>query len=89
MEEAKFEEQSKHYNPWGKQGAGAPMRDDEGHIVASRLGYFTTDSGGTLPPYYPSETSMKGQQKNTMSPGRDAYDKSNDLSRNIFTDDYD
>ena len=28
------------YNPFGWMGAGAPMRDDFGHIIAERPGYF-------------------------------------------------
>jgi len=28
------------YSPFGKMGGGAPMRDEEGHILASRVGYF-------------------------------------------------
>lgn len=28
------------YNPFGRMGAGAPMRDEFGHIIAEFNGYF-------------------------------------------------
>lgn len=33
---SKLEEEAKNYNPWGKPGAGAPLRDEKGNIVATR-----------------------------------------------------
>jgi hypothetical protein len=27
------------YNPFGKMGAGAPIRDEFGHIVSTRIGF--------------------------------------------------
>ena len=32
----------KNYNPFGKQGGGAPIRDQMGHIVAERPGFFNS-----------------------------------------------
>ncbi|XP_038622387.1 centrosome and spindle pole-associated protein 1-like isoform X1 [Tachyglossus aculeatus] len=33
--EAKMEAQRKMYNPWGKGGAGAPLRDEKGNLITS------------------------------------------------------
>lgn len=33
------------YNPFGRMGGGAPMRDETGHIIASRVGYFSESNG--------------------------------------------
>jgi len=50
-EDEKWDRQNKGYNPWGRQGGGAPMRDETGHIIASRVGYFSIDTNnqGNLP----------------------------------------
>jgi hypothetical protein len=32
------------YNPYGRAGGGAPIRDEYGHIVATRVGYFSITS---------------------------------------------
>ena len=32
----------KSYNPFGREGAGAPLRDTDGRIVAERIGYFSS-----------------------------------------------
>lgn len=29
------------YNPFGKGGAGAPLRDSDGKVLAERVGYFS------------------------------------------------
>ena len=29
-----FEKSIHGYNPWGKAGAGAPHRDEDGHVIA-------------------------------------------------------
>ena len=44
---SKLEEEAKNYNPWGKPGAGAPLRDEKGNIVAARGLRKSTD--GTSP----------------------------------------
>ena len=43
----KLEEEAKNYNPWGKPGAGAPLRDEKGNIVAARG--LRTSVDGTSP----------------------------------------
>ena len=40
----KLEREIKDYNPWGRQGCGAPIRDEQGHIVAARAGFFNSES---------------------------------------------
>ena len=45
----KLEEDAKNYNPWGKPGAGAPLRDEKGNIVAGRGLRKSVD--GTSPRY--------------------------------------
>lgn len=32
----KLEEESQNYNPWGRGGGGAPLRDQDGRVIASR-----------------------------------------------------
>lgn len=44
---SKLEEEAKNYNPWGKPGAGAPLRDEKGNIVAIRG--LRTSVDGTSP----------------------------------------
>ena len=34
--ERREEEDARNYNPWGRGGGGAPMRDETGHILANR-----------------------------------------------------
>ena len=39
----KIEQEAANYNPWGKGGGGAPLRDSTGHLVGklSAYGYNT------------------------------------------------
>lgn len=46
----------KSYNPFGREGAGAPLRDENGRIIAERLGFFS-----------PSKI-LVGLQRDTFSP---------------------
>lgn len=46
---SKLEEDAKNYNPWGRPGAGAPLRDEKGNIVAGRGLRKSVD--GTSPRY--------------------------------------
>ena len=39
------------YSPYGRQGAGAPLRDETGHIIATRVGYFNVSPNTSLLPY--------------------------------------
>ena len=32
--EAKLEAEMRNYNPWGKGGGGAPLRDDKGNLIS-------------------------------------------------------
>ena len=32
--EAKLEAEMRSYNPWGKGGGGAPLRDDKGNLIS-------------------------------------------------------
>lgn len=36
-------ETSDNYNPWGKGGAGAPLRDDHGNLLTQVNGRFNHD----------------------------------------------
>ncbi len=36
--DAKLEAEAANYNPWGKGGGGAPMRDNKGKIVGKSEG---------------------------------------------------
>ena len=33
----KIEQEAANYNPWGKGGGGAPLRDSTGHLVGEPL----------------------------------------------------
>ncbi len=54
------------YNPWGKGGAGAPMRDAEGKIMANRRPGQDGGGGGGGGGPPPSMTMMPSQQQQTM-----------------------
>jgi hypothetical protein len=40
----KIDSQMAMYNPFGRMGGGAPMRDETGHIIASRMGFFNENN---------------------------------------------
>jgi len=75
-EEEKLAREMATYNPFGRQGGGAPMRDPEGHIIASRAGYFNWAPNTALVGYnYSPETqSHKYEERRSalMSRGRTA-----------------
>ena len=37
----KIASEMQNYNPFGKGGAGAPLRDSDGKVLAERVGYFS------------------------------------------------
>lgn len=36
----KIEEEARNYNPWGKGGGGAPMKDRQGNLISMQLVTF-------------------------------------------------
>ncbi len=40
----KIDSQMAMYNPFGRMGGGAPMRDETGHIIATRMGFFNENN---------------------------------------------
>lgn len=36
----KMEEEAKNYNPWGKGGGGAPMKDRQGNLISTHVEIF-------------------------------------------------
>jgi len=87
-----WERNNRGYNPWGKQGSGAPMRDPEGHIIANYSNFFMQDQE-ISPARQNTVTSSLLDSKQSMNEqnerGRDAYHQSNNTAQNIFTDQYD
>jgi len=39
--ERRIEQQAANYNPWGKGGGGAPIRDSTGHLVGKSAAIFS------------------------------------------------
>lgn len=77
-EEQRRLQQAAEYNPWGRPGAGAPMRDIDGNIISSRkpdpstVQAYSSPSGSTFlsgpgsSPPFPSQQPVYGQN---FSPG--------------------
>ncbi|KAJ3090777.1 hypothetical protein HK102_002736 [Quaeritorhiza haematococci] len=67
MEDEKKEKEIAEYNPWGKAGAGAPMRNSDGSLHGRRKGPFQD-------PDNPGETSSPMAQTSQPQPGYQPQD---------------
>lgn len=67
------------------------MRDETGHIIASRVGYFSIDTNnqGNLPFNFQADVKIHEYENSRQKPTKvDQYDKNNNTNRNVFTDEY-
>ncbi|XP_065759570.1 centrosome and spindle pole-associated protein 1 isoform X6 [Muntiacus reevesi] len=60
--EAKLEAEMRSYNPWGKGGGGAPLRDDKGNLISHMQTQSSPFARGNIFSEPPTELQMKQQE---------------------------
>ncbi|XP_017913931.1 PREDICTED: centrosome and spindle pole-associated protein 1 isoform X7 [Capra hircus] len=60
--EAKLEAEMRNYNPWGKGGGGAPLRDDKGNLISHMQTQSSPFARGNIFSEPPTELQIKQQE---------------------------
>nr|XP_025121089.1 centrosome and spindle pole-associated protein 1 isoform X10 [Bubalus bubalis] len=60
--EAKLEAEMRSYNPWGKGGGGAPLRDDKGNLISHMQTQSSPFARGNIFSEPPTELQIKQQE---------------------------
>ncbi|XP_059749254.1 centrosome and spindle pole-associated protein 1 isoform X12 [Bos taurus] len=60
--EAKLEAEMRSYNPWGKGGGGAPLRDDKGNLISHMQSQSSPFARGNIFSEPPTELQIKQQE---------------------------